>query len=157
RLNINTVSADQLSFIDAMTPDVAAAIIDWRDADNAVTPGGAEQDYYLSLQPPYLPRNGPIQTIRELLMVRGISRQLLFGSDVHANGLLGSGGPEGDGVDASDQGWAGLLTVNSGVDNVSATGTERVNVQTADESSLTRIRGITADIARSIVAWRGQH
>ena len=74
RLNVNYASIESLSKIEGMTPDIAAAIIDWRDEDNQVTPGGAEAEYYASLQPPYLPRNGPIQTIRELLMVRGITR-----------------------------------------------------------------------------------
>src|SRR5439155_1874333 len=46
RLNVNYASADQLTGIYGMTPDVVAAINDWRDADNAITPGGAEAEYY---------------------------------------------------------------------------------------------------------------
>src|SRR5206468_6148307 len=41
-------------------------------------------------KPPYLPRNGPFQTVRELLMVRGVSRELLFADDAKQNGLLQS-------------------------------------------------------------------
>jgi competence ComEA-like helix-hairpin-helix protein len=159
RLNVNATSLDELSKLDGMTPDVAAAILDWRDEDNQVTPGGAEAEYYTTLQPPCLPRNGPIQTVRELLMVRGVSPQLLFGMDTHQNGMLGSSDQEAQQTnpDISDLGWATLLTVDSAVDNVSATGDERVNVQSADESALTRVRGITTDIARAIVAYRGQN
>src|SRR5256885_6162809 len=62
-----------------MAPEIVAAILDWRDEDNNVSPGGAEADYYTTLKPPYLPRNGTIETMRELLMVRGISSQLLLG------------------------------------------------------------------------------
>src|SRR6185369_9794476 len=86
RLNVNYASAEQLTKIHGMTPDVVAAINDWRDADNAVTAGGAEAEYYASLRPPYLQRNGPFQTVRELLMVRGISRDLLLGRNVNQNG-----------------------------------------------------------------------
>src|SRR5438445_7295197 len=120
-------------------PEIAAAIMDWRDEGNAVSPGGAEAEYYLSLQPPYLPRNGPLQTVRELLMVRGISRQLLFGSDVHQNGGLdvASENEPTSAAGALDTGWAGLLTVDSLSDNVNAAGEERVNIQTADERALT--------------------
>src|SRR6266446_8964631 len=128
RLNVNIASLEELSKIEGMTPDIAAAIIDWRDEDNAVSPGGAEAEYYLSLQPPYLPRNGPLQTVRELLMVRGISRQLLFGSDVHQNGGVDVSGeiePASAGG-ALDTGWAGLQTVDSVADNVNAAGEERV-------------------------------
>jgi competence ComEA-like helix-hairpin-helix protein len=56
-----------------------------------------------------------------------------------------------------DMGWAALLTVDSAVDNVTATGDDPVNIQNADERALTGLRGITSDIARAIVAYRGQN
>lgn len=159
RLNVNATSLEELARLDGMTPDVAAAIIDWRDEDNQVTPGGAEVDYYVSLQPPYLPRNAPIQTVRELLMVRGVTPPLLLGSDLHQNGMLGASDQEAqeNHPDISDLGWAALLTADSTVDNLTATGDEPVNVQTADESTLSRVHGLTTDIARAIVAYRGQN
>ena len=88
RLNLNDATAEELGKLEGMTPDVVAAIIDWRDADNTVTPGGAEAEYYASLHPPYLPRNGPFQTTRELLMVRGVTMDLFAGEDANQNGLL---------------------------------------------------------------------
>lgn len=159
RLNVNNASGDELSKLQDMTPDVSAAIIDWRDEDNTVSPGGAESEYYLSLQPPYQARNGPVQTIRELLMVRGVTPDLLLGRDRHQNGLLDSTGEEPDQTvsDQLDLGWAGLLTVDSMVNNLSASGVDRVNLQSADEAALTGIKGITTDIARAIVAYRGQN
>ncbi len=159
RLNVNYTSVEELTRLEDMTPDIAAAIIDWRDEDNVVTPGGAEADYYLSLQPPYVPRNGPLQTIRELLMVRGVTPQLLFGADRHQNGLLepAADSAASKSLDTSDTGWAGLMTVDSSVANLDAAGQERINVQTADERTLTGVRGITTDIARAIVAYRGQN
>lgn len=159
RLNVNTASIEELQKIQGLTPEVAAAIIDWRDTDNEVTPGGAEADYYLSLRPPYRPRNGPFQSIRELLMVRGITPDLLLGEDVHYNALLSDS--EGDApatvTELSDLGWAGLLTAQSSVNNLNAAGEDRVNVQTADEASLTRVKGITSPIAKAIIAYRGQN
>jgi general secretion pathway protein K len=56
-----------------INPDVLAAIVDWIDADNIESPGGAESDYYLGLRPPYQPRNGPMPTIGDLKMVKGIN------------------------------------------------------------------------------------
>jgi DNA uptake protein ComE-like DNA-binding protein len=47
--------------------------------------------------------------------------------------------------------------VDSSVDNLSAAGEERVNIQSADEQALTRIPGITQEIARAIVAYRNQN
>lgn len=151
RLNVNYASIDALNKIDGMTPDVAAAIVDWRDEDNEVTPGGAEAEYYASLQPPYLPRNGPLQTVRELLMVRGITAELLFSNEE-------APAREPDSQESpAEAGWASMLTVNSSVNNVNAAGDDRVNIQSADERALAAVRGITTDIARAIVAYRGQN
>jgi len=159
RLNVNTAALEELQKIEGMTPDVAAAIIDWRDEDNEVTPSGAEADYYLSLRPPYQPRNGPIQTIRELLLVRGITPALLLGRDLHYNGLLDSADQESrlTVTDPLDLGWAGILTAHSSVNNLNASGDERVNVQSASESDLARVKGLTPEIAKAIVASRGQN
>ena len=159
RLNINNASADELGKLYQMTPDIVAAIMDWRDEDNAVSPGGAESEYYMSLQPPYLARNGPLQTVRELFMVRGITTELLSGLDNHQNGLLDADEDSPNTVvsDMLDLGWAGMLTADSSVNNLNAAGNERVNIQSADEASLTGVKGITPDIAKAIIAYRAQN
>ncbi|HTI68931.1 MAG TPA: helix-hairpin-helix domain-containing protein, partial [Candidatus Limnocylindria bacterium] len=161
RLNVNVADTNQLSKLPGMTPDVLAAILDWRDGDSAVSPGGAEAEYYGSLQPPYMPRNGPLQTVRELLMVRGVSQDLLFGP---TNGVQPAMAPRDNspqlkpsGGTGAQYGWANVLTVHSRVRNVTVSGNDRVNIQTADEQSLTGIKGITTDIAKAIVASRGQN
>jgi competence ComEA-like helix-hairpin-helix protein len=164
RLNINSASTESLAKLNGMSAEIAAAINDWRDGDNAVSPGGAEAEYYLSLQPPYQPRNGPLQTLRELLMVKGISPDLLLGKDTHQNGLLDSAEDSAENSSRADDqasdvdtGWAGIMTVDSTVKNVSASGQDRVNIQNADEAALTGVHGITPDIARAITAYRGQN
>lgn len=158
RLNVNTATADELAKLQNMTPDVAAAIVNWRGGDSATV--AAEAQYYAGLQPPYQPRNGPFQTVRELLMVRGVTPDLLLGRDVHQNGLLAMGEKDfafPGSVESDDLGWAGILTVDSSVQNLNAAGETRVNIQSADESSLATVRGITPQMARAIVAYRGQH
>ena len=163
RLNVNYATTDQLTNLSRMTTEIAASIVDWRGNGSAVTPGGANADYYLSLQPPYQPRHGPVQTVRELLLVRGVTRDLLFGNDKHQNGMLPAAGDgEEDSLDAAsasdtDAGWAGVFTVASTEKNVNAAGQDRVNVQTADESVLTGVKGITSAMARAIVSYRGQN
>jgi competence ComEA-like helix-hairpin-helix protein len=176
RLNLNTASAYQLTNLAGMTSDILGAIIVWRsgapqnaDAQNgatqdSATPGGANSDYYLSLRPPYLARNGPFQTVRELLMVRGVTPALLLGNDDNQNGFLDSdddpadqGPPGSKPPPPPNPGWAALLTVTDTDKNVDAAGKDRVNPQTADEATLAAVPGITPDIARAIVAYRGQH
>jgi len=159
RLNVNTATADELARLQNMTPDVAAAIVNWRGGDSTTV--AAEAQYYEGLRPPYQPRIGPFQTVRELSMVRGVTPELLLGNDARQNGLLAEAGENGfasaGSVDSADLGWAGMLTVDSSVRNVNAAGEDRVNVQSADQTSLTAVRGITPQIARAIVAYRGQH
>ena len=51
---------------------LAGALADWIDADSEPQPqGGAEDDFYLALQPPYLAANRPLIDVDELALVRG--------------------------------------------------------------------------------------
>ena len=67
KLNINTVSKEQLLGLYGMTEEVADAIIDWRDTDDSPSPAGVEGGYYENLRYGYTIRNGPFRTIREML------------------------------------------------------------------------------------------
>jgi general secretion pathway protein K len=58
-----------------ISPEITPAIIDWLDRDSIDSPGGAEADYYLRLIPPYEPRNGPMPTIGDLRMIKGIDEE----------------------------------------------------------------------------------
>jgi type II secretory pathway component PulK len=163
RLNINTLGPQELIKLQDLRPEVAAAIMDWKDGDNSAQPGGAEKDYYASMKPPYLPRNRGIQTIREMLLIQGVTAELLLGEDANCNGLLDPEENDGDENAPKDNrnnslegGWASLFTVDSAVTDQNAAGEPRVNVQTASETELSGVPGITAEIAKAIVAYRGR-
>ncbi len=163
RLNVNTASAQELGKLDRMLPETAAAIIDFRDPDNVATPGGAEADYYASLRPPYIPRNGPFQTARELLWVRGVTRDLFWGEDANQNGRLDPEENDGNASEPPDNhdsvldlGWSGLVTIDSSVRNANASGQDRVDLSSADEKAFAEVKGVTQEIARAIIAQRDQ-
>jgi len=59
--------------------EITDAIIDWRDSDDLHRLHGAEDEYYMKLPEPYHAKNGPFDSVDELLMVRGITRDLFFG------------------------------------------------------------------------------
>lgn len=59
--------------------DVTDAILDWLDPDDDPRSLGAEYDYYQSLETPYTCKNGPISSIEELLLVRGMTPEIYFG------------------------------------------------------------------------------
>jgi general secretion pathway protein K len=66
--------------IEKDTADIIVdSIMDWTDPDNMHRLSGAEDDYYQKLNPPYRAKNGPIDTIEELLLVRGITPDIFYG------------------------------------------------------------------------------
>lgn len=60
---------------------VINSILDWRDQDDLHRQEGAEKDYYMALESPYRPKNGPLESIEELLLVKGIDRDLFHGNE----------------------------------------------------------------------------
>lgn len=55
-----------------LPPALADALADWLDADIEPQPqGGAEDEFYTALQPPYLTANRPLIDVGELVLVRG--------------------------------------------------------------------------------------
>lgn len=63
------------------TRELVSALVDWIDADDKESDFGAESAYYRSLEPPYESPNDSVDVLRELLLVRGITAELLFGED----------------------------------------------------------------------------
>ncbi len=163
KLNINTATKEQLMSLRYMEPEIADAILDWRDRDENPTAEGAEAGYYENLPFPYTIRNGAFKTIRELLVVKGVTEELLYGEDTNLNGQLdynemdGSVSPPADNSDSYlDRGWIAYLTCYSYENNVDADGQSRINVNQADEEQLESSLGINAAQARWIVQNRNQ-
>ena len=61
-------------------PQITSAIQDWVDTDEDEHIGGAETSFYQTLTPPYLAKNGPIDDITELLLIKGITPIMFWGS-----------------------------------------------------------------------------
>ncbi len=63
--------------------EIIDALIDWTDSGDGdgEEEYGAEENYYRSLDPPYSCKNGPIESIEELLMVKGFTPELLYGTE----------------------------------------------------------------------------
>ncbi len=162
RINVNAASAEQLGKLQGLDPAIAAAIVDWVDSNDELTPLGAEQTTYAQRNPPYQVRNGPFETLREMLMVQGVTPELLLGEDTNANGVLdpeeqdGEATPPYDNGDSTlDRGWSEYLSLESAVRNLNARGESRVNLSSATEDELSAVDGISSEIAKAIVARRG--
>lgn len=62
--------------------DYTDSILDWVDKDNTRSPYGAENyDYYSTLPSPYSAKNGPFDSISELLLVKNFTPKIFYGLD----------------------------------------------------------------------------
>ncbi len=137
-----------------MTDDVANSILDWLDPDDTPRTDGAEDDYYSSLPTPYHCKNGPLDSLEELLLVKGVTPQMLYGNDRNRNGVLDP--DEDDGGGQVDLGWSAFLTVYSHEPNTDVNGAARIYLNDTDidtlANNLTPVLG--QDMANYIVAYR---
>lgn len=134
-LDTSNIAVSLLLGLPGMTEDIADAILDWLDEDEEIRTYGAESDYYTTLATPYSAANGPIQTVEELLLVRGVTPNLLFGADVNRNGVLDPDEQQRFGVSIDTPGalgWAAYLTVHGSEANKRRDGTPRIDVNQED-------------------------
>lgn len=62
--------------------EILEAIKDWIDTDDETTgSGGAEGAYYRTLAAPYAAKNGPLDCVDELLMIKGVTKSLYYGTN----------------------------------------------------------------------------
>jgi DNA uptake protein ComE-like DNA-binding protein len=96
KLNINHAHQADLEKIPQLTKPLAEAARDFVDFDNLERQDGAEQEFYSALPQPYQIRNGPLDTLDELLLVRGFTPALLYGEDANMNFRLDANEDDGD-------------------------------------------------------------
>ena len=82
---------------DKKVDEIVDSIKDWIDADDQISGSGAENSYYAALDAPYETKNAPIDCIEELLMVRGVTAELFYGTKEKA-GLSGFITADSDGL-----------------------------------------------------------
>jgi len=185
RLNLNALTLadkyatdggrEMLMALPGMTVDTADAIMDWIDEDDETREFGAEFDYYQSLGSPYEPNNGPFNTVEELLLVRGVVPELLFGADINRNGTIDSheeparqrvqelvsmantsAGDEVLNTGSLDRGWSAYLTLHSQENNLNINGEPRIDINSADLQTLHQDLSAVFDpaVANFIILYR---
>ncbi len=164
RLNLNTATGEMLQLLPGMTPEFAAAIVDWRDTDAEPGPGGAEDETYQRLSPAYRCKNAPFESVEELRLVYGTDLVYLFGEDTNLNGVLdpnendGEARPPADNQDGYlDAGLLEYVTVYSAEPNTRSDGSPRLNVNDANPQALASFLQETfgTDRANAILARLG--
>ena len=121
--------------IPGMTIEIADAILDWIDTDDTKRTYGAESETYEGFTPPYHAKNGPLESLDELLMVQGVTPALLYGEDANRNGLLDPNENDGDASPPLDNqngvldlGWVAFLTAYGRESNLRADGRKKIHL-----------------------------
>jgi type II secretory pathway component PulK len=137
------LARNRLMNLTEMTKEIADAILDFIDGDDEARQYGSESDYYASLNPPYEAKNAPLESLDELLLVNGVTPELMFGIDINRNGLIDPSEKTQFGnlsssasLDDSPFGWSTFLTVYSRESNLRSDGNVRINLNHDDLSML---------------------
>lgn len=133
-VDVNNAPAAVLTALPGCDAAIAAAIIDWRDADDAIGEGGAERSdgAYTGATVAYAPRNAAIETLDELRLVRGVSDALWFGEDRNQNGRIDAG-EDADGDGRLDPGLRDLLCLEAREPANAPDGTTRTPITRSGE------------------------
>jgi general secretion pathway protein K len=112
---------------DLLVNTIVDSILDWKDPDDFHRLHGAESDYYQSLPNPYKAKNGNFDTVEELILVKGVTAEILYGND-------------------QKPGLVDFLTVQAR--------TNKINLNAATKPVLLALPGMTPEIAEAVVAYR---
>ena len=165
KLNLNTFPLDQPS--GQTRPRTAVG----SDGDDAAAGGcdsrlvgcgrrdarirARKSSYYQSLTPRRGARNARLDSLEDLLPVRGVTRQLLYGEDANANGWLDEHEDQnGDGT--LQLGWSGVMTLASRETNLRPNGLPKLNLNQDSLAQLyDELEGEFGEtVARFVVAYR---
>ena len=146
---------DMLNKLPNMTPQIAASIVFWADPSATTREGAADSGYYQGLNPPYSCKNAPIDSLDELLLVQGVTRELLYGSDLNHNNLPDPTEQSSSG-NSIDRGWSAFLTVTSRESNRNAQGLPLVYLNDTNLQTLYQNLQTLADddTAKFVIMYR---
>lgn len=107
RRNVNTLTEedwerilDAVGMPETYWPDLIDSFYDWTDEDDYERENGAETgDYYEGLDPPYGAANAPLDSVRELLLIRGFTEAVLTGGVYDPDGRGDAGTVISNGIE----------------------------------------------------------
>jgi len=118
---------------------IVDSILDWKDPNKGLHRlNGAGDEYYESLPNPYEPKHANFDTLEELLLVKGMTPDILYGT-------------------ADKGGLIDFLAVNPGnatQPNAANAAPALINVNAAPKEVLLAVPGITPEIASAIIGFR---
>jgi type II secretory pathway component PulK/type II secretory pathway component PulJ len=125
------------------------SIFDWIDPDDKPHLNGTESDFYLGLTPPYVAKNGPIDDLAELLLIRGITPEIYWGPRAYGHRFRPVRSGNRFGPEPSGQSYPlGLVDFFTPLSN------GRININTAPVHVLQLLPGIDPNVAENIIRAR---
>ncbi len=174
KLDINTAPYTMLQWLPGLTNDMAASIVTWRGGADP-TGMGATNTYYESLPTPYVEKQGPFESVQELLLVDGFTPQVLWGFDTNHNGVLDqaeikAAQAAGDALDTdsgTDRGlYPFISALPAGAGQIGVSGNNPAT-EIANVNNLTQLRTVLTNVlgggqaneilGRLVVGRRGAH
>ena len=150
-----------LKLIGADSADIPVVIdsyLDWIDNDKGKTHlDGAETDDYLNSASPYCAKNGPVDDIRELLLIKGMTPQIFWGTarvgeaiEVRSKSPLRRAmSPYLQSLPQNQSSGVGLVDLFTPI-----SGQQQININTASAEVLQLIEGVDVGMAQAIVQAR---
>ncbi len=111
----------------SLADTIVDALLDWKDTDDLQRLHGAESDYYQRLPRPYRAKNAGLDSPEELLFVKGMTPEILYG-------------------DEKKPGLIRFITVSSG--------TNKININTAAVEVLRALPFMSDDSVKKIMDYR---
>lgn len=145
RIDLNRADRATLLRLPGIDEATVDEILAWRGQNGANGSTGSSSADYESLPRPYRLKAAPFDSVEELLLVRGVTPQLLYG-------LQGSTDPQ------QQEPWVDLLYVDTWSPNQDAAGRARIDLNAATAQQLVQTGGrvLTANQAEAIVQQRSR-
>lgn len=150
RVNLNNATQEQLYRL-PLTTEQVDALMDWREAGNIPRQEGAKDEYYTSLDQPYITAMKALLSFDELLLVKGFDMTTLYEPPTedrpNPNYIPGTGDDQPSLYD--------LCTVESESPQTTGAGdgTTKLNINNVNANQIAQ-RGIPQPVAQAIVTRR---
>ncbi|MBI3869119.1 MAG: general secretion pathway protein GspK [Verrucomicrobia bacterium] len=163
KLNLNAAHTPELLRLPRMTQPLVEALRDFIDNDaSARSDGGEEEESADPGRLSYRVRNGALNTVEELLLVRGFTRSVVYGEDANMNFRLDPNEDDGDQTPPADNsdgrldmGLSRLVTTFSYDLNTDARGRRRTNIN--DEHDALPATDLPAALTNFVTLLRTNH
>ncbi|MBI2822079.1 MAG: general secretion pathway protein GspK [Acidobacteria bacterium] len=143
KINVNFATEDVLRNLMAQAglpqdvgDAIADSILDWRDPDHDLHLNGAEDPYYMGLPEPYSIKDGPLDNIEELLLIKGVTPEIFYGEKYKHE----------SGEEKTRGGLVNFLTTYTSVN--------RININSAPLEVLASVPGMDQARAQAIIDRR---